>query len=535
MPANLPRFRVSALNYRSWAERAAGLEALAVFFAVGATLTDRGDPESLPGGAVTASMFRVLGLTPIAGRALQAEDERVGAARVAVLGESLWRRRFGGDRAIVGQLITINGERSRSVGVVPAAFRDIGRSIVTSTAAPQLFVPFTIDPARENRGNHTIRVVGRLRAGVSIGQAQDEMQRIAAALEQEFPATNKGWGVHIDRISNTMFDQRVRPSLLALLAAVALVLLIACANVASVFLARNLSRQRELALRSALGARRSRLIRQLMTEGACFAVVSGAAGLLLAALAVRALKVMLPPTLPRIDEIVVDAPVLAAGLLASIASGLVVGLIPAWRASRAVLMSDARPAGQGYCRVVPDVRAPRSCRGADGARDDAAGGGGAAVAKFRAAAAGASRIRTRSRHHCQDWPAEDVLSGCRPHTRLLAAAAGIAGRPGRRAERRDRHQRAVHARRARGRTGARSTDRLGVAGRVGWRDRARRERGLLPHARYSVVGRPGFRCGGLTRIAARGHRLGERRARAVAGRQSDRPDDRVERCAPGGR
>ena len=301
--ANMPRFRVSTLNYLSWAERATGFEALGVFSPLSAALTDRGDAESVPGGAVTASMFDVLGLGPIAGRALHVDDERVGAARVAILGESLWRRRFGGDLAILGQLITINGERYEVIGVAPASFRDIGRSILTSSAVPQVFVPLTIDPARENRGNHTIRVVGRLRAGVSIEQAQDDMQRIAAALEREFPATNKGWGVQIDRISNTMFDQRVRPSLLTLLAAVALVLLIASANIASVFLARNLARQRELALRSALGAQRSRLIRQLMTEGACFAVVSGAAGLLLATLAVRTLKVMLPPTLPRIDEI----------------------------------------------------------------------------------------------------------------------------------------------------------------------------------------------------------------------------------------
>ena len=342
----MPRFRVSALNYLSWAERATGFEALGVFSSFTATLTDHGEPESVPAGAATASMFQVLGLSPIVGRAFQAPDERVGAERVVVLGESVWRRRFGGDPAVVGQLLTINSERYEVIGVAPASFRDIGRSILTSTAPPQVFVPFTIDPARENRGNHTIRVVGRLRAGVSIGQAQDEMQRIAAALEQEFPATNKGWSVVIDRISNTMFDQRVRPSLLMLLAAVALVLLIACANVASVLLARNLSRQRELALRSALGARRSRLIRQLMTEGACFAVVSGAAGLLFAALAVRTLKVMLPPTLPRIDAIVIDAPVLAAGLLASMVSGLVVGLIPAWRASRGVLTPELAQQGR---------------------------------------------------------------------------------------------------------------------------------------------------------------------------------------------
>lgn len=345
--ANQPRFRVSTLNYLSWAERATAFEALGVFSPLSATLSDRGEPESVPGGAVTASMFEVLGLAPIAGRAFQVGDERVGAARVAVLSESLWRHRFGADRAIVGQLMAINGERYEVVGVAPDAFRDIGRSTLTSVVAPQVFVPFTIDTARENRGNHTVRVVGRLRAGVSIGQAQDEMGRVAAALEQEFPATNRGWGAQIDRISNTMFDPRVRPSLLMLLAAVALVLLIACANVASLLLAKSLSRQRELALRTALGARRSRLVRQLMTEGACFAVISGAAGLLLAGLAVRVLKVMLPPTLPRVDAIVVDAPVLAVGLLASIVSGVVVGLIPAWRASRAALTPELVQQGRG--------------------------------------------------------------------------------------------------------------------------------------------------------------------------------------------
>ena len=130
--ANMPRFRVSTLNYLSWTERATGFEALGVFSAFPATLTERGEPESVPGGAATASMFQVLGLAPIAGRAFQAADERVGAARVAVLGESLWRRRFGGNTAIIGQLITINSERYEVIGVVPASFRDIGRSILPS-------------------------------------------------------------------------------------------------------------------------------------------------------------------------------------------------------------------------------------------------------------------------------------------------------------------------------------------------------------------------------------------------------------------
>ena len=208
-------------------------------------------------------------------------------------------------------------------------------------------MPLTIDPARENRGNRVVRVVGRLRPGVSLDRARDEMRRIAAAMEQEFPATNKDWGVRLETVYDSMLDERVRPSLLVLLAAVGMVLLIACANVANVLLARGLSRQREFALRTALGAGRSRLVRQLVTESVCLAVVSGACGLLLAVFAVQTLRVMLPPTLPRIDEISVDATVLGVGLLLSLASGLFMGLVPAVRASRVALVPSLVQQGKG--------------------------------------------------------------------------------------------------------------------------------------------------------------------------------------------
>lgn len=346
--ANRPRFRVSTLNYLSWAERATSTEALAAFASAAAVLADHGEPERLPGGAITVSMFTVLGLPPLAGRGFRAEDERPGAPRVVVIAESLWRRRFGGDAAIVGQSITLNGERHQVIGVVPSAFREVGRSQIDSAeGSPQIFVPLTIDPARENRGNHVIRVVGRLRPGVSLDRARDEMRRIAAAMEQEFPATNKDWSVRLETLYDTMLDERVRPSLLVLLAAVGMVLLIACANVANVLLARGIARQRELALRTALGAGRSRLVRQLITESVCLAVVSGACGLLLAAFAVQTLRVRLPPTITRIDEIGVDATVLGLGLLLSLASGLFMGLVPAVRASRIALLPSLAQQGKG--------------------------------------------------------------------------------------------------------------------------------------------------------------------------------------------
>jgi predicted permease len=345
--ANTSMMRASALNYRSWAERTASLEAVAAFQGVGFNLTELGEPERLLGTAITASMFDVLGLPPLAGRGFRAEDERPGAHRVTVLAEPLWRRRFGGNAAIVGQSITLNGERYEVIGVMPRAFREVGRSQMSAAEGPQIFVPLVIDPARENRGNHVMRVVGRLRAGVSLDRARDEMRRIAAAMEQEFPATNKDWGVRMETLYDTMLDERVRPSLLVLLAAVGMVLLIACANVANVLLARGIARQRELAVRTALGAGRSRLFRQLVTESVCLAVVSGACGLLVAVFAVQALRAMLPATLPRIDEVRVDAAVLAASLLLSLASGIFMGLAPALRASRAALVPSLVQQGKG--------------------------------------------------------------------------------------------------------------------------------------------------------------------------------------------
>jgi predicted permease len=323
------------------------MEALAAFQGATFNLTDHGEPERLAGSSITASMFSVLGLPPVVGRGLRAEDEHVGGHRVAVLAESLWRGRFGGNPAIVGQSITLNGERHEVIGVVPRAFRDVGRTQISAAGDPQIFVPFTIDRARENRGNHVVRVVGRLRPGVSLDRARDEMLRVAAVMEQEFPATNKGWGVRLETLSESMLDERVRPSLLVLLAAVGMVLLIGCANVANLLLARNISRQRELALRTALGAGRSRLVRQLLTEGVCLGVVSGACGLLLAVFAVQTLRIMLPTTLPRIDEISIDATVLGVGLLLSLASGLLIGLVPAARASRVALVPCLVEQGKG--------------------------------------------------------------------------------------------------------------------------------------------------------------------------------------------
>jgi putative ABC transport system permease protein len=338
--------RTSALNYLSWAERSQRLEAIAAFQGAGFTVTDAGDPELLTGSLVTASLFRVLRIPPIVGRTLRPEDEQRASPRVVVLGESLWRRRYGEDRQIVGRSITLDGERYQVVGVMPRAFREVGRAQVGATADAQIFVPLMIDRARENRANHTLRVVGRLRHAASLDEARDEMRAVAAAMEREFPATNTNWGVRIDALSDTMLDPQVRPSLLLMLGAVTLVFLIACANVANLLLARGTRRHAELALRTALGAGRSRLIRQLLTESGCLAAISGAAGVLAAAITHPLVRGVLPPTLPRLDELRVDVNVLAFGLLISIVSGLVFGVVPALRGSRHDVSRSLAQAGR---------------------------------------------------------------------------------------------------------------------------------------------------------------------------------------------
>jgi predicted permease len=291
-------------------------------------------------------MFEVLGVAPIVGRSLTGEDEHPGAAPVALLAESLWSRAFGRDPAVIGHTITLNGVRHQIVGIVPAVFREIGRTQIGSTGAGQIFIPLTIDTA-QSRGNHTLRVVGRLRQQVSLDQARDEMRRLAAGMEEEFPNTNRNWSVWIERPQYSMFDPRVRVSLLLLLGAVGVVLLIACANVANLVLTRATGRQRELALRAALGAHPARLARQLLTENVSLAVVSGACGLTMAGFSMQALRTLIPATIPRVDEIRIDGAVLVFGLLITSGCGIFFGMAPALRGARASLLSALTQNGKG--------------------------------------------------------------------------------------------------------------------------------------------------------------------------------------------
>ncbi len=341
-----PFFRVSLLNYLSWVERARSFEALAAFNGRDFTLTEHGDPERILGSAVTASLFKVLGITPIAGRPLTPEDESPGAAPVALLAESLWARTFGSDPAVVGRTITLNGVHHQIIGIVPTAFREIGRTQIGSAGAGQIFVPLSMETA-QHRGNRALRVVGRLRHQISLDQVRDEMRRLAARMEDEFPATNRQWSVWIERPQQSMFDPRVRVSLLVLLGAVGVVLLIACANVVNLVLARATSRQRELAVRAALGAGPARLARQLLTESVSLAAVSGVCGVVVAGLSMQALRTLVPATIPRADEIRLDPPVLLFGLLITTACGIFFGMVPVMRGAHSSLLSALAQNGKG--------------------------------------------------------------------------------------------------------------------------------------------------------------------------------------------
>jgi putative ABC transport system permease protein len=341
-----PFFRVSLLNYLSWAERSRSFDALAAFNGRAFTVTEHGDPERVSGSAVTASLFQVLGLPPILGRPLSGDDERPGATPVALLAESFWLRGFGGDPSVVGRSIVLNGVPHQVVGIVPNTFREVGRTQIGSADAAQIFVPLARDTA-QSRANRTLRVVGRLRPEISVDQGRDEMHRVGAALEEEFGASNRKWGVRMERLQDSMFDPRVRVSLLVLLASVGVVLLIACANVANLILARATTRRRELALRATLGASPARLARQLLTESVSLAMVSGACGLALAAISRQSLRSLIPATIPRVEEIGLDTTVLGFGLFTTLACGLFFGMLPAARGARIDLLSGLAHSGRG--------------------------------------------------------------------------------------------------------------------------------------------------------------------------------------------
>jgi putative ABC transport system permease protein len=329
---NLPQFpvfSVSPPNYLDWEKQTRSYEYLAAYTGAGLNLTGAGEPQQLTGLKATAHYFDVYGVKPILGRMLLPEEDAPGKNHVVVLSYPFWQRVFGGAPNVVGRSIQLNGEPYDVVGIAPVGF---GLTSKVDAWMPMAFKPE--DTANDARGGHYINVVGRLRPGVTVAQARAELELLAAQLAKQYPDSNKGWGIFMMPIQDyTVRD--VKPVLYTLLGAVGCVLLIACANLANLLLARATARSREISIRAALGAGRGRLIRQLLTESVVLAVCGGVAGVILARWGLDALLALAPTSLPRITEIHLDSGVLLFSLALSVVTGLIFGIAPALLAARA--------------------------------------------------------------------------------------------------------------------------------------------------------------------------------------------------------
>ena len=329
----------SYLNFLEYKNGSQTFEDIAAFNDRSFNLTGAGDPIRVLGAWATASLFPVLGVDPILGRAFTSDEEEPGRDLVVVLSHGLWQRRFGADPQIIGQQISLNGKNRTVIGVMPASFRFPDKDA-------ELWVPLSPDAQlRNNRNALWLKAVGRLKPGVTLEQARADMGTIAGRLEQQYDFMS-GYGVNLVPIHDQVVGS-VRPAMLVLLAAVALVLLIACANVANLLLVRAAAREREIAVRAALGAARGRLVGQLLTESIVLATAGGVAGLLIAVLGLRMLLAMAPVDIPRLDQIRVDWQVLAFALGLSLATGVVFGLVPALQASRPDLNESLKEGGRG--------------------------------------------------------------------------------------------------------------------------------------------------------------------------------------------
>lgn len=310
------------------------------------TLTGTGDPEQVWGVHSSGNFFRLLGVTPVLGRDFLPEEEQPGHEQVVVLSYGLWQRRFGGDPSILGKSVLIDEKPYTLIGVLPRGF-----SLFGTSRQLDLWMPFAFDRAQLNREDHSVIVFGRLNKGTSVPQAQAEMETIVAQLKKQYPGVDQQNGVRVVTFRDDL-SRGMKPALMILLAAVGFVLLIACANVANLMLARAATREREIAVRATLGAGRRRILRQLLIESILLALLGGAGGILFAGGGLHLLRATLPPEggygeIPHADWLGIDLPVLAFTLGVSLLTGVIFGLAPAIQISRSELSESLKEGSRG--------------------------------------------------------------------------------------------------------------------------------------------------------------------------------------------
>ena len=345
-----PRFSVSPPNYVDWRNQASAFQSMASVSRGDFTYTGGAEPERIAGANVAAPFFSVMGAEPFIGRTFLPEDDVVGRAGVVVLSYGLWTQRFGSDPQVIGKSLTLDGRAYRVIGVMQNGFQ--------YPRGADLWVPSEFDQQSLGpgaRGAHYLRVLARLKTGVSIDQAQAEMASLSQRLEEQYPKTNAGWTSRVISL-NEVTVGAIRPTLLVLFGAVGFLLLISCANVANLLLARAAGRQREIAVRFSLGASRMRIARQLLTESILLSGIATACGLLLAEWAVRALRTLPPSNLPRAATIGLDLPVLGFAAAIAIVTGLLFGVAPALQVTRSAPAETLKEGGRSSSAGRQGVR-----------------------------------------------------------------------------------------------------------------------------------------------------------------------------------
>lgn len=332
---------ISTLNYLDWQRANTVFDHMAAQAGGPVTLTGFAEPVQLRGGRVSAHYFEIFGIQATLGRTFAAGEDEIGKEHVAVLSHVLWSTQFGGDPKWIGRTIRLDGEPYTVIGVLPegSAF---------DRAYNQIWRPLAFQPENMTRNFHWFGSFAKLKPGVTLEKARAQMDSIGARIARDYPDSNKGWGVVVERFSEVLVDSDLRRSLYVLLAAAGMVLLIGCANLANLTLARGAAREREVAMRSALGAARRRLVRQFLTENVLLALAGGLVGLGVGYATMAALKAAIPPfSLPREVNITMDGRLLLFALALSVFTGILFGLAPAWGATRADLAISLREGGRG--------------------------------------------------------------------------------------------------------------------------------------------------------------------------------------------